>query len=103
MILLKFILILFGIYVGFYVIWKLFGRLISQSLVKFVMKRAQKSMNDQSRQYQRYAQDHSPFEENVYIEDDIKVSIRRGAQQERNEKPKVSQLPVEEVDFEDIE
>jgi hypothetical protein len=103
MILLKFILILFGIYVGFYVLWKLFGKSIIRLLMKSFMKRAQKSMDDQSRQYQRYAQDHSPFEENVYIEDDVKVSIRRGSKHDPHEKPPISSLPVEEVDFEDVE
>ena len=102
-ILLKFVLILLGIYVGFYIIWKLFGKLISRSILKFFVKRAQQSMDGQSRQYQRYAQEHSPFEENVYIEDDVKVSIRRGNKPDKNEKPNISTLPVEEVDFEDVE
>jgi hypothetical protein len=76
-ILLKFILVLLGIYLGFYVLWKLFGKTISRFLFKKVVQQAQKSMDNDSRRYQRYAQDHSPFEDNVYIEDDVKRSILR--------------------------
>jgi hypothetical protein len=103
MILLKFVLIIFGIYLVFYVGWKLFGKAISRALIRAFVRRAQKSMDDQSRQYQRYAQDYSPFEDNVYIEDDVKVSIRRGSKHDKNEKPDMASLPVEEVDFEDVE
>ncbi len=103
MILLKFILILFGIYVCFYVGWKLFGKSIQRFLIKRLVKTAQRSMDQQSRVYQQYANDYSPFEENVYIEDDVKVSIRRGSKHDKNEKPDISSMPVEEVDFEDVE
>jgi hypothetical protein len=102
-ILLKFVLVLLGIYVGFYLLWKLFGKAISRYLMKSLINRAQKSMNDQSRQYQRHAHEYSPFEDSVYIEDDVKVTIRRGDKHDKNEKPSISSLPVEEVDFEDVE
>jgi hypothetical protein len=103
MILLKFILVLFGIYVFFYVVWKVFGKAIQRFLVKQLVKGAQRSMDQQSRVYQQYANDHSPFEENVYIEDDVKVSIRRGNKHDKNEKPDISTMPIEEVDFEDVD
>ena len=102
-ILLKFVLILFGIYVGFYVIWKLFGKSITRFMFKKVVDQAQKSMNEQSRQYHQYAEGHSPFEDRIYVEDDVKVTIRRGDKHDKNEKPDLHSLPVEEVDFEDIE
>ena len=103
MILLKFVLIVAFIYLSIYVLWKLFGKAITRALMNRLIKRAQRSMDDQSRTYQQYAEGHSPHEDSVYIEDDVKVSIRRGNSSAESKKPDISTMPIEEVEFEDIE
>ncbi|MFN8395312.1 MAG: hypothetical protein U0176_11765 [Bacteroidia bacterium] len=101
MVLLKFVLILFGIYLAFWLVWRLFGKAISRALLRAVSKRMQRDMENQTRTYQQYAEGHSPFEDSVYVEDDVKVSIRRGNKQEAG-KPKVNEEQIETVDWEDV-
>jgi hypothetical protein len=104
MVLVKFVLILFGIYLAFWLFFKLFGKALSRWAIKMFVRRAQRSMDEQSRQYHQYAQDYSPFEENVYIEDDVRVSIRKGSKPDPGkDRRDISNLPVEEVEFEYIE
>lgn len=103
MILIKFVLILLGIYVAFWVIWRLFGKAITRSLLKAFVKRAQRDMDRQSQHYQQYAEGYTPFEESVYVEDDVKVSIRRGSKSDSHKKNDLHDLPIETVDYEDVE
>lgn len=103
MILLKFVLIIALIYLCIYVLWKLFGKAIMRALMNRLIKRAQRDMDKQSQVYEQYAEGHSPHEDSVYIEDDVKVSIRRGNASATPKKPDISTMPIEEVDFEDIE
>jgi hypothetical protein len=103
MILLKFVLILFSIYLGFWLVWRLFGKAISRYLIKVFMKRAQREMDRQSQVYQQYAEGYSPFEDSVYVEDNVKVSIRRGNKPDPNQKPDIKTMPIETVEFEDVD
>lgn len=102
MILLKFVLILFGIYVAFWLTWRLFGKAITRVLLRALSRRMQRDMNNQSRVYQQYAEGHSPFEDSVYVEDDVKVSIRRGNKADAS-KPKVNEEQIETVEWEDVQ
>lgn len=103
MILLKFVMIIALIYLSIYVLWKLFGKAIMRALMNKLIKRAQKDMEKQSQVYEQYVQGHSPYEESVYVEDDVKVSIRRGGTAASEKKPDISSMPIEEVEFEDID
>lgn len=103
MVLLKFVLILLSIYMGFWLLWKIFGKAVMRYLMKSVVKRAQANMDQQSQFYQRHAEEYSPFEDSVYVEDDVKVSIRRGNKHGPNEKPDIKDLSIETVDYEDVE
>lgn len=102
MILLKFIFWVFVVTMAIGLIFRLFGKQIMTWLVKRLVKKAQKDMEEQSRRYEQYAEA-SPMEENVYYKDDIKVTVRRG-QVEKNEKKKeVDIAEIEEVDWEDLD
>jgi hypothetical protein len=103
MVLLKFIGILVGIYLFFYIFFKLFGKAIQRALVKGLVRRAQKSMDNQSQIYEQQVNGHSPFEDTVYVEDDVKVSIRRGNKPDPNKKPELPKDMIEEVEYEDVE
>ena len=82
---------------------RLFGKPIMRFLMKKLVKRAQKDVDRQSQTYQQYAEGYTPFEESVYVEDDVKVSIRRGNKPDPSKKPDLQELPIETVDFEDID
>ncbi len=73
-----------------------------RALMNRLIKRAQRDMNKQSQVYEQYAQGHSPHEDSVYIEDDVKVSIRRGNTSATSKKPDISSMPIEEVEYEDV-
>jgi hypothetical protein len=103
MVLVKFVLILLSIYLGFWLIWRLFGKSISRYLLKVFVRRAQRDMEQQSRVYQQYAEGYSPFEDSVYVEDDVKVSIRRGNKPDPNKKPDMGSKSIETVEFEDVD
>ena len=102
MILLKFIFYIFLFYLGVVVFFRLFGKPLSRFLMGRLVKRAQADMDRQSREYQQKAEGHSPFEESVYVRDDVKVSIRRG-QKEKSRRDPFSPNRIEEVDYEDVE
>ncbi|HEX2898799.1 MAG TPA: hypothetical protein VHS96_03670, partial [Bacteroidia bacterium] len=72
-------------------------------LMKSVMRRAQAEMDRQSRVYQQHAEGYSPFEDSVYVEDDVKVSIRRGNKHDPNKKPDMKDLSIETVEYEDLD
>ncbi|MBK9448694.1 MAG: hypothetical protein IPN95_04640 [Bacteroidetes bacterium] len=103
MVLLKFVLILLSIYMGFWLLWKIFGKAVMRALMKSVMKRAQADMDRQTQTYQRHAEEYSPFEDSVYVEDDVKVSIRRGNKPDPNKKPDIKDLSIETVEYEDLD
>jgi predicted membrane protein len=100
MVLIKFFFIIILIYLGFYVFWKLFGKSIIRWAMGRLVKRAQRDMERQSQVYEQYVQGHSPYEDNVYYEDDVKVSIKRNT---ANKKPDLNNMPIETVDFEDVD
>ena len=100
---LKFLGIIFAIYLVFWLVWKIFGRRIMRYAAQTLIKKAQQDMDRQSRVYQQYAENHTPFEESVYVEDDVKVSIRRGNKHDPEKKPDLKDMSIETVDFEDVE
>lgn len=97
------VLIVFGTYLLFWLVWKLFGKRIMQYAAKTLIKKAQQDMDRQSRAYQQHVQDYTPFEENVYVEDDVKVSIRRGSKHDPEKKPDLKDLSIETVEYEDLD
>jgi hypothetical protein len=99
----NFVLILLGIYLAFWVVWRLFGKSISRWLLQAFVRRAQRDMDQQSRVYQQYAEGYSPFEDSVYVEDDVKVSIRRGNKGEAGKKKEIDGERIETVEFEDLD
>lgn len=103
MVLLRFVLILFGVYFAFWLVWKLFGKAISRYLIRAFVRRAQRDMDRRSQVYQQYAEGHSPFEDSVYVEDGVKVSIRRGNKQDPDKKPDLNSMGIETVEYEDVE
>lgn len=102
MILLKFIFYIFVFYLAVVLFLRLFGKPIGRFLMARLVKRAQADMDRQSREYQQKAEGHTPFEESVYVRDDVKVSIRRG-QKEKSRRDTVPDKQIEEVDYEDVE
>lgn len=102
MILLKF---LFWLIVGFIALglfFRLFGKPLSKFLLRYFIKRAQKDMERQSRTYEQYVQGHSPFEDNIYVDEQTRVSIKRG--QKQPAKPvEIDDAMIEEVEFEDLD
>jgi hypothetical protein len=102
MIILKLIFWIAVFYLAIYLFFKLFGPLISKRVLRFFVKKAQQDLDRQTRAYERHAEGYSPFEDNVFIDDDIKVSIPK--QKEKKEaKPTIDEKFIEEVDYEDVE
>lgn len=103
MTLLKFILIIFGIYIAFFLFIRLFGKSLSRFVLKYLVRKAQQDMERQSRVYEQKAEGYSPFEESMYMKDDVKVSMRRGQKEQSRKSDVLDPNRIEEVDFEDVE
>jgi hypothetical protein len=102
MILLKFIGYILLFYLGALIFFRLFGKAIGRFVLSRLVNRAQADMDRQSREFQQKAEGHSPFEESVYVKDDVKVSIRRG-QKEKNRRDPLDPKRIVEVDYEDLD
>ena len=95
------VLLGFLVFVGcVYLFFSLFGRLILKYGMKFLIKRAGKSMEAQTRNFHQHAENSSPFEDKVYVDRDTKVSIPKNKKDPKQNSTEGS--VVEEVEFEDI-
>lgn len=102
MIILKLIFWIVVIYAGLFLFFRVFGPLIAKYLLRTFVKRAQEDLNRQTQAYERYAEGHNPFEDNVFLDDDVKVSIRK-SEAKSPEKTSIDPNLIEEVEFEDVE
>jgi|GEM_PF-2768678 hypothetical protein len=103
MILVKFLLILLGIYLTFFILVRVFGKAIARYLLRAVQRRAQREMDRQSREYQQHAQGHNPYEENVFVNDDLKVTYKRDAKGKAKKDHTFDPNRIEQVEYEDLE
>lgn len=101
MILLKFIGWVFIFLFGLMIFMRIFGRPIMRYIMKTLVKRAQADMDQQSRNYEQYVNG-NPFEDNVYVDEEVKVSVKRGTP-EPEQKASLDPTMIETVDYEDIE
>jgi len=101
MILLKFIGWVFIFLFAVAIFMRIFGRPIMRYLMKVLVKRAQADMEQQARNYEQYVNG-NPFEDNVYVDEDVKVSVKRG-DPEPEQKASIDPNMIETVEFEDIE
>ena len=103
MILLKFLgWVLFGL-IALGLFFRLFGKPLSKFLLRYFIKRAQKDMERQSRAYEQYVQGHSPFEDNIYVDENTRVSIKRGQTETATKPVELDDAMIEEVEFEDLD
>ncbi len=102
MIILKFIAAVIIFMFCLSIFFRLFGKPIMRYLVKVLAKRAQADLDKRSRNYDQFVDGHSPFEDSIYVDDDVKVSVKRG-QKDKEEKPELDPSMIETVDYEDID
>ena len=102
MIILKLIFWIAVFYLAVYLFFKFFGPLISKRLLRYFVKKAQQDLDRQTRAYEQHAEGYSPFEDNVFIDDDVKVSIPK-SKEKKAEKATIDEHFIEEVDYEDID
>ena len=104
MIIIKFFGWVFFITLILVLFFRIFGRPLLKLFARYVVKKAQQDMAKQQQVYENYVRNHSPFEDNVYVDGDTKVTMRRGkkAQTAKKQAPLDEQL-IEEVEFEDID
>ncbi|MEM0996570.1 MAG: hypothetical protein AAGN35_05810 [Bacteroidota bacterium] len=102
MIILKLIFWVVVFYVAVYLFFKFFGPLISKRVLRYFVKKAQEDLDRQTRTYEQHAEGYSPFEDNVFLDDDVKVSIPK-ANDKKEEKPSIDEKYIEEVDYEDVD
>ena len=102
MILLKFIAWVLLITFGISLFLRIFGRPIMRYAMKVLVKKAQADLDRQSRVYEQYVDGHSPFEDSVYVDDKVKVSVKRG-QDKKAAKKEIDPSMIETVEFEDVE
>ncbi|MEM7035423.1 MAG: hypothetical protein AAF570_00510 [Bacteroidota bacterium] len=103
MILVKFFFWVLVIYLSLFVFVRFILPIITRYAFRYVIKKAQQDMDRQSRIYQQYAEGHSPFEDNIYINDDTRVSIKRGQKNEDSKKSGLDPDMIEDVNYEDID
>ncbi|MEL6675088.1 MAG: hypothetical protein AAFR61_22965 [Bacteroidota bacterium] len=87
----------FGIFFTIYVVFRLFGRQILRLSMQRLVKKLAQNMEKQAMQYERnYSNSH--YQENVYVDQDIKVSAPKEEQ-----KTHVSSDDIaEDIEFEEI-
>ena len=91
-----FFLIIFSIYVVF----RLFGRQISQFLMRKMMSRVAKEFENQARQYQKnYGGD--PYYDRIHVDDEIEVNIPKHNPTEETKIPGLESI-AEDIEFEEI-
>lgn len=103
MILLKFVFWIIFAWLCLFLFFRIFGPMITKYLLRYFIKKAQQDMDRQSQVYQQYAEGHSPFEDSVYVNDETRVSMRRGQKAEAKRNKGIDDSMIEEVDFEDID
>lgn len=104
MILLKFIGWVFVTIFCLILFLRIFGKPLLRLFARYVVKKAQQDMERQQQVYNNYVKNHSPFEDNVYVNEDTRVSIRRGKKQEAAQKQTaIDESFIEEVEFEDFD
>lgn len=102
MIILKFIAAVIIFMFCLSIFFRLFGKPIMRYLVRVLAKRAQADLDRRSKAYDQFVDGHSPFEDSIYVDDGVKVSVKRG-QKEKEEKTDINPNMIETVEFEDIE
>lgn len=102
MILLKFIGWVFVVTFGLVLFFRIFGKPIMRYMMRILVKKAQADLERQSQVYEQYVDGHSPFEDSVYVDQDVKVSVKRG-NQEKPTKAELDPTMIETVEYEDIE
>lgn len=95
-ILLWFIIVIVGINLFF----RLMGPTILRALVRWINKKAQQDMDKQSRVYREKAESNSPFEDNYFFGDEIKVTVPKN--QRKADLKKDPKGPAQDVDYEDV-
>ncbi len=103
MIIIKFLGWVFFITLILVLFLRVFGRPLLKLFARYVAKKAQQDLEKQQRTYDQYVRGHSPFEDNVYVNEDTRVSIRRGKKNEQEKKAVIDDSFIEEVEFEDID
>ena len=86
------------IILSFWVLARIFAPRIIKWFLKKVVTKAQQDMEEKSRQFYQTTENNSPFENNIYAEDDIQVIVKKDI----GKKKKQSDLGAEEVEFEEI-
>jgi len=86
------------IMIAFWVVVRLFGKGIFRWFVRLLVKRAQKDLNRESRNFYEKTENGSPFEKNVYV-DDLKVTVTK----KTKEPKKGYDFGAEQVEFEEVE
>ena len=94
--LLIFILIIFGI--GY--LFRILAPLILRALIRYLNKKAEQSMKEQSRYYREHVDNNNPYEETTWFGEKIKVKSPRGGNKKDKKKSK-SDIP--DVDYEDVD
>jgi hypothetical protein len=103
MILVKFLLVVLGIYFAFFLFFRVFGKAISRFALSYLQRKAQASMDAQSRAFQQKAEGHSPYEDSVFVKDDVKVSIPKSQQNKPKKDHTFDPNRIEQVEYEDLE
>lgn len=103
MILIKFLGWVMLITLGMILFFRVFGRPIMRFALRYFIKKAQEDLNRQSRIYEQYVDGHSPFEDSVYVQENVRVTVKRGQQEKEKEKAPLDDSIIETVEFEDVD
>lgn len=88
---------LFVFFMGSWLIFRIFGRVIVQFLLREVLKKFTQGAENQFMDYERFYEG-GAFRQNVYVDEEVKVSAPK-----QKEKPRVKADEIaEDIEFEDI-
>lgn len=97
-VLLWFLFILFCLYIAGYLLMPI----ISRMALRYLNKKAQEAMQNQSRAYDRNFQEGEAFADNIEIDKKTKVKVPKGYQPPSSNKTP-NPADIEEVEFEEID
>ena len=95
----KFLAWFFFIILIFSVVMRFFGKAIFNLIVGSLVKKAAEDLEKQNQAYQKHTES-TVFKQNVYVDEEIKVSVN--TQNKKSKKPKLKDLPSEDVEFEEL-
>ena len=81
---------------------RFFGRPLMRWFLKFVLRRAQKDLERQSRVYDEFVEGHSPYADSVMVDDQTRVTIKKESAKRTQRKSSLDDGLIEEVEFEDL-